>query len=58
MRAINMSLNFTRHDRTALKKLYKNAVENKQYVITFQGQELLTEHTKYLLKYLNEQTFV
>ncbi len=51
-------INFTRHDRDALRALYENAVENGEEFITFQGEQLLTAYTKYLLEYLDHQTFV
>ena len=43
---------FNKEDVTALRKQYDQAVEDREEVFTFKGEELLTSYAKYLVEYL------
>lgn len=45
-------MTFDENDYLAFRKLYRQAVANKEKEFVFKGQEFLTDYAKYVLQYL------
>lgn len=46
------TINFTKEKFDEFKKVYQQAVKDKQEVFIFEGNEFLPDYAKYLIQYL------
>lgn len=51
----NWTINWTVEKLEELKKLYNKAKSDKQVTFFFEGKEILTNYSKYVIEYLEDK---